>query len=107
MQDGPEGEEQANIIRAQANRNSTVIRAEGYGEAQSIRGEGEAEAIRILAEALSQDLEFYSFSRRLDAYGEILKNGDRVVIPADSEFFRFLIDPKVKDLSPEPEQPSE
>jgi membrane protease subunit HflC len=102
-----EGEEQANIIRARANRNSTVIRAEGYGEAQSIRGEGEAEAIRILAEALSQDLEFYSFSRRLDAYGEILKNGDRVVIPADSEFFRFLIDPKVKNLSPELEQPSE
>jgi membrane protease subunit HflC len=102
-----EGEEQANIIRARANRNSTVIRAEGYGEAQSIRGEGEAEAIRILAEALSQDLEFYSFSRRLDAYGEILKNGDRVVIPADSEFFRFLIDPKVKELSPELEQPSE
>jgi membrane protease subunit HflC len=102
-----EGEEQANIIRARANRNSTVIRAEGYGEAQSIRGEGEAEAIRILAEALSQDLEFYSFSRRLDAYSEILKNGDTVVIPADSEFFRFLIDPKVKELSPELEQPSE
>lgn len=102
-----EGEEQANIIRARADRDSTVIRAEGYSEAQTIRGEGEAEAIRILAEALAQDLEFYSFSRRLEAYSEILKNGDRVVIPADSEFFRFLIDPGVQDLSSELEQLSE
>ena len=86
-----EGNEQANIIRAQADRDSTVIVAEGYGEAQRIRGEGEAEAIHIYAEALGQDPEFYAFSRRLEAYGTVLKSGDKVVIPADSEFFRFLL----------------
>jgi membrane protease subunit HflC len=86
-----EGNEQANIIRAQADRDSTVIVAEGYGEAQRIRGEGEAEAIHIYAEALGQDPEFYAFSRRLEAYGAVLKSGDKVVIPADSEFFRFLM----------------
>jgi membrane protease subunit HflC len=86
-----EGEEEANIIRAQADRDSTVISAEGYAEAQRLRGEGEAEAIRIYAEALSQDPEFYAFSRRLEAYGKILKDGDRVVIPADSDFFGYLI----------------
>ncbi len=87
-----EGEEQANIIRAQANRSSTIIVAEGYREAQRLRGEGEAEAIRIYAEALSQDPDFYTFSRRLEAYATVLKPGDRLVIPADAEFFRFLID---------------
>ncbi len=86
-----EGNEQANIIRAQADRDSTVIVAEGYGEAQRIRGEGEAEAIHIYAEALGQDPEFYAFSRRLEAYGTVLKSGDKVVIPADSEFFQFLL----------------
>ena len=86
-----EGNEQANIIRAQADRDSTVIRAEGYEEAQRIRGEGEAEAIRIYAEALGQDPEFYAFSRRIQAYGNMLKDGDKVVIPANSDFFRFLI----------------
>lgn len=86
-----EGEEQADIIRAQAERNSTVIRAEGYEQAQKLRGEGEAQAIRIYAEALSQDPEFYAFSRRLEAYGKTLKAGDKLVIPADSEFFRYLI----------------
>ena len=91
-----EGNEQAAIIRAQADRDSTVILAEGYGEAQRIRGEGEAEAIRLYAEALGQDPEFYSFLRRIEAYGAVLKNGDKVVIPADSEFFRFLIDNGLK-----------
>lgn len=86
-----QGEEQANIIRAQADRAGTVIRAEGEREAQQLRGEGEAAAITIYAEALSQDPEFYAFSRRLEAYAGILKQGDTVIIPVDSEFFRFLI----------------
>ena len=87
-----EGEEQANIIRAQADRKSTVISAEGYQEAQVTRGEGEAEAIRIYAKALEQDPEFYAFSRRLQAYAGILKSGDSLVVPLDSEFFRYVID---------------
>jgi modulator of FtsH protease HflC len=86
-----QGAEQANIIRAQADRASTVIRAEGEREAQQLRGEGEAAAISIYAEALSQDPEFYAFSRRLEAYAGILNQGDTVIIPAGTEFFRFLI----------------
>ncbi|MBV7328091.1 protease modulator HflC [Chloroflexi bacterium TSY] len=87
-----EGEEQANIIRAQADRQSAVILAEGYQEAQILRGEGEAEAIRIFADALEQDPEFFAFSRRLDAYARALKSGDSIVVPADSDFFRYLTD---------------
>jgi membrane protease subunit HflC len=87
-----QGEEQANIIRAQADREASVTRAEGEREAQQLRGEGEAEAIGIYAEALSQDPEFFAFTRRLEAYAVVLNKGDTVIIPADSEFFRFLID---------------
>jgi modulator of FtsH protease HflC len=86
-----EGEEQGNIIRAQADRLSSVTVAEGEEQAQRLRGEGEAEAIGIYAETLSQDPEFYAFTRRLQAYDTILKSGDRLVIPSDSEFFRFLL----------------
>ena len=101
-----EGEEQADIIRAQADRAGTVIRAEGEQEAQQLRGEGEAAAISIYAEALSQDPEFFAFSRRLEAYAGILNQGDTVIIPAGSEFFRFLIN---NGLSPAAlaEQPTE
>ncbi|MBX2998609.1 MAG: protease modulator HflC [Caldilineaceae bacterium] len=86
-----EGEELGNIIRAQADRNSAVIVAEGEQQAQRLRGEGEAEAIGIYAEALAQDPEFYAFIRRLQAYDTILKRGDRMIIPSDTEFFRFLL----------------
>lgn len=85
-----EGEEQANIIRARADRDSTVILAEGYQQSQALRGEGEAEAIAVYAAALGQDLEFYAFSRRLDSYVKILKAGDSLVLPAGTEFFRYL-----------------
>ena len=85
-----EGEEQAAILRAQADRERTVILAEGYAEAQRLRGEGEALAIKIYAEALEQDPEFYAFIRRLEAYKTTLKEGDSIVIPVDSDFFRYL-----------------
>jgi membrane protease subunit HflC len=94
-----QGEEQANIIRAQADREATVTRAEGEREAQRLRGEGEAEAIGIYAEALSQDPQFFAFTRRLEAYSVVLKQGDTVIIPADSEFFRFLIDNGLQSLT--------
>lgn len=90
-----EGEEQGNIIRAQADRESAVITAQGEQQAQALRGAGEADAIRIYAEALAEDPEFYSFSRRLQAYDLVLNNGDRLVVPVDSEFFRYLL---AKDL---------
>jgi modulator of FtsH protease HflC len=86
-----EGEELGNIIRAQADRFSSVTVAEGEEQAQRLRGEGEAAAITIYAETLSQDPEFYAFTRRLEAYDTILKAGDRLVIPSDAEFFRFLL----------------
>jgi membrane protease subunit HflC len=85
-----EGAEQAAILRAQADRERTVILAEGYAEAQALRGEGEALAIKIYAEALEQDPEFYAFTRRLDAYKITLNDGDTIVIPVDSDFFRYL-----------------
>lgn len=86
-----EGEESAAILRAQADRERTVILAEGYAESQSLRGDGEALAIKIYAQSLEQDPEFYAFLRRLEAYKTILKKGDTIVIPVDSEFFRYLI----------------
>ncbi len=60
-------------------------------QAQRLRGEGEAEAIGIYADALARDPEFYAFTRRLQAYDTILKTGDRMIIPAETEFFRFLL----------------
>jgi membrane protease subunit HflC len=97
-----EGEEQGNIIRAQADRTAGVTVAEGEQQAQRLRGEGEAEAIRIYAETLSQDPEFYSFTRRLQAYATIMKPGDQLVIPTDTDFFRYVFAAAPDATGPQP-----
>lgn len=85
-----EGDEQSAQIRAAADRERTVILAGAYEESQKIRGNGEARAIAIYAQALQQDPEFYAFSRRLESYGKILRGGDTLVLPSDSDLFTFL-----------------
>jgi membrane protease subunit HflC len=47
-------------------------------------------AIKIYAVALEQDPEFYAFTRRLEAYKITLKEGDSIIIPVGSDFFRYV-----------------
>ena len=90
-----EGRELAEGIQAAADREVTVIRAEAYRDAEQIRGDGDAEATRTYADAFNQDPEFYSFTRSLRAYQDAFQNsGDILLLQPDSEFFRYLKDPK-------------
>ncbi len=79
--------------RAEVDREAVEIRSEARKEADIIRGEAEAEAIAIFAEALEQDPEFYAFLRSLDAYAMFLGDNTTVVLPADSDLFKFLQSP--------------
>ena len=85
-----EGEEQSARIRAEADREKAVILADAYEESQKLRGDGEGQAIAIYAQALQQDPEFYAFQRRLESYSKILRSGDTLVLPSDSELFAYL-----------------
>jgi membrane protease subunit HflC len=90
-----QGRELAEGIQASADREVTVIRAEAYRAAEEIRGEGDAEATRIYADAFNKDPEFYSFTRSLQAYKDAFRNsGNVMLLQPDSEFFRYLKDPK-------------
>lgn len=92
------GNEQAEVIKADADRQQAVIEAEAYRDAEYLRGEGDASAAAIYAEAYNQDPEFYSFLRSLNAYKETFKNGgDLLIVDPDSEFFRYLNNPKGTD----------
>lgn len=92
-----EGVEQKDIIEAQANLDARTIQSEATEKAAKIRGEGEAEAIRILGESISEDTEFYSFVRSLEALDN-LKGGDTtLVLPETTELFRYI-----KNSEPEP-----
>jgi membrane protease subunit HflC len=89
-----EGEERAREIRAGADREREVILATAYETSQKLSGEGDAQAAAIYAQAFGQDEEFYSFTRRLQAYEKILGNGTTLVLRPDSELLNYLQSPK-------------
>lgn len=85
-----EGEERAREIRAGADRESTVILANARAEADRIRGEGDAQRNRIYAQSYGQDQEFFAFYRSMEAYENALRDGTPIILPPDSEFFRYF-----------------
>tara|TARA_R110002049_G_scaffold40192_4_gene122689 strand:+ start:987 stop:1886 length:900 start_codon:yes stop_codon:yes gene_type:complete len=90
-----QGQELAEGIRAAADREVTVLKANAYRDSELIRGEGDATATAIYADAFSADPEFYAFTRSLRAYQDAFQgNGDIMLVQPDSEFFRYLKDPK-------------
>jgi modulator of FtsH protease HflC len=88
------GFSEAEKIRAGADREREVIVAEAYREAQRVKGEGDAKAAAIYAKAFSENPEFYTFYRSLDAYRASFKNkSDVLVLDPNSEFFKYFRNP--------------
>ncbi|ERP90268.1 tail fiber protein [Alcanivorax sp. P2S70] len=86
-----QGREEAEKIRAGADRQRTEILADAYRKSQAIRGEGDAQAAATYAKAYNQDKEFFRFYRSLQAYKESFKDPEDVLIlEPDSDFFRYL-----------------
>tara|TARA_B100000029_G_scaffold516101_1_gene626895 strand:+ start:1690 stop:2679 length:990 start_codon:yes stop_codon:yes gene_type:complete len=85
-----EGEEEFLTLTADVNRRVEIIRAEAEETSNRTRGEGEAEAISILAEALEEDPELFSFLRSLESYKAFLSSNSTLVLSSDSELFRYL-----------------
>ncbi len=85
------GNEQAEKINADADRQKTIIVANAYRDSEKIRGEGDARASGTYAAAYSKDPEFYAFTRSLSAYRQSFSNkGDILLLNPDSDFFRYL-----------------
>jgi modulator of FtsH protease HflC len=90
-----QGRELAEGIRAAADREVTVIEANAFRESEILRGEGDAIATSTYADAFNQDPEFYAFVRSLKAYEETFSGGsDMMLLKPDSDFFKYLRDPK-------------
>lgn len=85
------GAEQADKIRAEADKKRTIILAEAKKEADLIRGNGEAQAVKIYASAYGRDPEFADFYRSMNAYKKSFKNDNtKMIISPDSEFFKYF-----------------
>jgi membrane protease subunit HflC len=86
-----EGNQQAQTVRAGADRDVTVIVADAQRQAQELRGQGDAAATGIYAKSYGQDEEFYAFYRSLEAYRHALAgHGTTFVLSPQSSFFRYL-----------------
>lgn len=88
------GEEQAARIRAEADRQVTIIEATAREQAEQTRGRGDADRARIFARAYGRNPEFAAFYRSLQAYERALPEGTPLVVPPDSEFFRYMRNPR-------------
>lgn len=85
-----EGQELAEGIEADADRQQEVIKADAYRESERIRGEGDAQSTNIYSAAYKKDGEFYAFTRSLKAYRESFKANDILLLEPSNEFFRYM-----------------
>lgn len=86
-----EGEEQGKRIRAEADREREVILAEAERDAQKLKGQGDGRATEIYANAFSQDQEFYSLYRSLNAYRNTFNSrSDVLLVEPNTQFFRYF-----------------
>ncbi|WP_306117756.1 MULTISPECIES: protease modulator HflC [unclassified Roseitalea] len=103
------GRENAQRIRAVADRQVIEILSEARRESEILRGEGDAERNRIFAEAFTRDPEFFEFYRSMIAYQRALAQDDgatTMVLSPDSEFFQFFQDAQGREPAPRPTQAS-
>ncbi len=85
-----ERQQVAGRIRAEGERDAAIIRATAQEESERLRGEGDAERARIFARAYGRDPEFAAFYRSMRAYDQALDAGTPIVVPPDSDFFRYM-----------------
>ncbi|HYT47354.1 MAG TPA: protease modulator HflC [Burkholderiales bacterium] len=87
------GAAEAEKIRADADRQREVILAEAFRDSQRTRGEGDAKAANIYAGAFSQNPEFFSFYRSMEAYRSTFRGrNDLMLLETNSDFLRYFRD---------------
>jgi len=98
-----QGFEQAQKIRADADKQRVIIVAESQKQAETLRGQGDGDAIKVYADAFGKDPEFFSFYRSMQAYRTAITDSDTttMVLSPNSDFFRYF---NSMTGRPEPEQ---
>jgi membrane protease subunit HflC len=85
------GEQMAEKIKADADRQGQVLEANAERDAAKIRGEGDAQAAVIYAQAYGQDPEFFAFYRSMEAYRHAFGDGKGVLIlKPDDPFLQYF-----------------
>jgi len=85
-----ERQQVAGRIRAEGERDAVIIRATAREQAERLRGEGDGDPARIFPSAFGRDPEFAAFYRSMAAYERAIDEGTPIVVPPDSDFFRYM-----------------
>ncbi|MBT8047201.1 MAG: protease modulator HflC [Xanthomonadales bacterium] len=88
-----EGKGEAARIRGNRVRDLNKIQSEAYREVEEIRGVADAKATEIYARAYNQSpaaVEFYEFTRTMQAYQDIIESNSTIILSTDSDLFKFL-----------------
>jgi membrane protease subunit HflC len=86
-----QGAEEAQRIRANAERERTVRLSEARKQSEILRGEGDALATKVYADAYGQDPDFFEFYRSMEAYRKALgKENTTMILSPKSEFLKYL-----------------
>lgn len=94
-----EGNGEAARINGNRERDLQKIQSEAYRQVEEIRGEADAKATEIYSKAYNQSpqaVNFYEFTRTMEAYKSIITTNTTLVLSTDSDLFKFLkgINPK-------------
>ncbi len=85
-----EGKGEARKIQGDKERDLQQITSVAYRKAQEIKGKADAEATKIFAQAFGVDPEFYSFTKTLEVYTEVLDKDNSLILSTDSEFLKYF-----------------
>ena len=88
-----EGNGEAARIMGNRIRDLNKIQSEAYREVEEIRGVADAKATAIYASAYSrntQSIEFFEFTRTMQAYKDMIGEGTTVVFSTNTDLFKFL-----------------
>jgi membrane protease subunit HflC len=84
-----QGQEEAEKIRAEADKKRTIILADAYRDSEKIRGDGDAISASNYATAYNKNADFYGFYRSLESYKKSFNSkNDILVLDPNTEFFQ-------------------
>lgn len=88
-----EGNGEAARIRGNRVRDLNKIQSEAYQKVEEIRGLADAKATQIYSKAYNQSpqsVDFYQFTRTMQAYKSIITKDSTIVLSTDSDLFKYL-----------------
>jgi membrane protease subunit HflC len=88
-----EGNGEAARILGNRERDLNRIQSEAYRRVEEVRGEADAKAAAIYAAAYNRSpeaVQFYEFTRTMDAYKSIIADNTTLILSTDSDLFKFL-----------------